>query len=196
MSDTDPQTGSGTPAGDGGSPEKTLTQSQVDAIVQDRVQRERAKYSDYDELKAKASKVDQLEEAQKTELQKAIDRAEAAERERDSLKEQITTTTKRQTIMDAAIAAKSVDPAAVADLLLSRNAEVPDAGAAKKVVEDLLKEKAYLGPAKDTPPPPPGGEFTGEEKKTLQQQIADAESSKDWPRAAALKMTLLQQQGS
>lgn len=59
--------------------ERTFTQSDVNAIVEDRLGRERKKYSDYDELKAKADKYDQLENANKTELQKERERADAAE---------------------------------------------------------------------------------------------------------------------
>ena len=55
----------------GTSPEKTFTQSQLDAIVADRLKREREKYPDYDDLKAKAARLDELEEANRSELEKA-----------------------------------------------------------------------------------------------------------------------------
>lgn len=42
--------------------EQTLTQADVDRIVQERVARERAKFSDYDELRAKAEGARTLEE--------------------------------------------------------------------------------------------------------------------------------------
>ena len=48
--------------------ERTFTQAEVDAIVGDRLKRDRAKYSDYDDLKAKAAKFDELEEANKSEF--------------------------------------------------------------------------------------------------------------------------------
>ena len=63
-----------------------FTQDEVNSIVNDRLKRERAKYEDYDALKAKASKLDELEEANKTELQKANDRAAALEAELTALK--------------------------------------------------------------------------------------------------------------
>lgn len=65
---------------------KTFTQEEVDSIVRDRLQRERAKHADYDALKAKAEKFDEFEEAQKSELQKAHDRATALQAELDGLK--------------------------------------------------------------------------------------------------------------
>ncbi|MFT3971703.1 MAG: hypothetical protein QM695_15865 [Micropruina sp.] len=56
------------------------TQADLDRIIGERVARERAKYGDYGDLKAKAAKFDEVEAASKSELQKAIERAEAAEK--------------------------------------------------------------------------------------------------------------------
>jgi predicted nucleic acid-binding Zn-ribbon protein len=66
---------------------KTFTQAELDAVVKDRLKREREKYSDYEDLKAKAAKFDEAEEANKTELQKATERAKALEDELNGLKE-------------------------------------------------------------------------------------------------------------
>lgn len=55
-------------------PERTFTQAEVNAIVADRLSRERSKYADYDELKARAS-----------ELQQANARADALQGQLDSL---------------------------------------------------------------------------------------------------------------
>ena len=41
---------------------RTFTQDEVNAIVADRLARERAKYADYDDLKAKAGKTDALQQ--------------------------------------------------------------------------------------------------------------------------------------
>ena len=65
---------------------KTFTQDELNAIVNDRLGRERAKYSDYDAMKAKAAKFDELEEANKTELQKASEKVSALQTELNSLK--------------------------------------------------------------------------------------------------------------
>lgn len=43
-------------------PEQTFTQADVDKIVRDRVKRERDKYADYDDLKAKASEATTAED--------------------------------------------------------------------------------------------------------------------------------------
>ena len=66
-------------------PERTFTQSEMDAIIGDRIGRERKKYADYEELKAKAEKYDQAEEASKSELQKATERADALQKKIDEM---------------------------------------------------------------------------------------------------------------
>ena len=60
---------------------KTFTQEEVNGIVNDRLARERKKYEgiDLDTLKSKAAKFDEMEEANKTELEKANERAKALE---------------------------------------------------------------------------------------------------------------------
>ena len=69
--------------------EKTFTQAEVDAIVGDRLKRERAKHAEqfanYDEYKAKAAKFDEAEEANKSELQKAVEERDKLKAELDKL---------------------------------------------------------------------------------------------------------------
>ena len=62
------------------------TQEKFDEMVKERLARERAKFSDYDELKAKAAKFDEAEEARKSDLEKAnerINELEAAAKSRE-----------------------------------------------------------------------------------------------------------------
>ena len=66
---------------------KTFTQDEVNRIIGERVAREREKYADYDSLKDKASKFDEIEEANKTELEKATEKANALQAELDGLKQ-------------------------------------------------------------------------------------------------------------
>ena len=68
--------------------EKTFTQAELNAIVETRLNREKEKYADYSVLKEKASKLDALEEESKSELQKAVDRANSLESELDTLRKQ------------------------------------------------------------------------------------------------------------
>lgn len=55
------------------------TQEQLNKLIGGRIEAVKAKFADYDDIKAKASEFDNLAEANKTELQKALDRAAAAE---------------------------------------------------------------------------------------------------------------------
>lgn len=66
--------------------ERTFTQAEVDAIIGDRLSRERSKYADYEALKEKAGKYDLIEEEQKTEIQKMTERADALQAELDKIK--------------------------------------------------------------------------------------------------------------
>lgn len=56
------------------------SQEDFDKAIQARIARERSKFSDYEELKAKAAKFAEWEDAQKSEAQKAQERLDAAER--------------------------------------------------------------------------------------------------------------------
>lgn len=65
---------------------RTFTQEEVNAIVGKRLADEKSKFADYEELKTKALKFDEAEEASKSELQKATERAEALQKELEGLK--------------------------------------------------------------------------------------------------------------
>lgn len=95
MAETVNQEGKQTP---GSSAEKTFTQAELDAIVADRLSRERAKYADFDILKDKAAKFDAAEEANKTELQKATEAVTREKTRADDLQKQIDTMTARSKV--------------------------------------------------------------------------------------------------
>ncbi len=59
------------------------SQDDLNRVLDERLKRERAKYADYKDVKAKAGRLDEIEEANKSEIQKANDRLAATERERD-----------------------------------------------------------------------------------------------------------------
>ena len=50
------------------------SQEALDKIIEHRLARERAKYSDYDDLKTKASKLDEIEDAKKTDAQRSAEK--------------------------------------------------------------------------------------------------------------------------
>lgn len=71
---------------DGGDDFKApASQAEFDRMVADRINRERSKFSDYDDLKAKAAKFDEAEDRSKSELQRITEERDAAVRERDVL---------------------------------------------------------------------------------------------------------------
>ena len=65
---------------------KTFTQEEVNAMIDKRFARQWEKYGNLDDLKAKADKLDEIEAANKSELQKATERATALETELNALK--------------------------------------------------------------------------------------------------------------
>lgn len=76
------EVGDGQGGNEGGDGFKAITsQADLDKIIGDRVTRERAKFADYKDLKTKAAEYDKLAEANKSEVEKANDRATAAEAE-------------------------------------------------------------------------------------------------------------------
>lgn len=71
-------------SGEGGdgkaSSEATFSQADIDRIVADRLNRERSKFADYEDLKAKAGRLDQLESEGKSDLDKAVEAAKSEAR--------------------------------------------------------------------------------------------------------------------
>ncbi|MBF6584426.1 DUF4355 domain-containing protein [Nocardia farcinica] len=89
--------------------EKTLTQSEVDRLLGERLAREREKFADYDDLKAKAQRLQEIEDANKTEQQKAQERIEQLSRQLAE-KEQLVAQATLQSLK-ATVAAKKGVPA-------------------------------------------------------------------------------------
>ena len=79
---------------------KTFTQEEVNGIVNDRLARERKKYEgiDLEALKRKAVKFDEMEEANKTELEKANEKVNALQYELDSIRKEKELTAMREQV--------------------------------------------------------------------------------------------------
>jgi hypothetical protein len=128
-------------------PTRSFSQTDVDRIVQDRLAREHQKYEGFDELQKKAAQFDKLEEEQKSELQKALDRVEKAEKDSTDA-----TTRVHDAILKTAVAVeaakKNVIDIDAALALIDRAAlEFDDDGNPKNIAETmdaLLKAKPYL----------------------------------------------------
>lgn len=95
--------------------EKLHTQAEVDQIVRDRLARERAKFEGYDELKAKAEEFDKIQEANKSELQKAQDKAAELEKKLNDLEKEKSIKTMRDKV--------AADKGVPADLLTGETEE-------------------------------------------------------------------------
>ena len=150
-----------TPAGAaGGTPpagERTFTQAQVDAIVAERLGREKAKFADYDTIKEKADKYDAAEEAGKTELQKATDKANRLQRELDDLKQ-----TNSVNALRARVAAEMKLPAGLADFLTAADEEGCKAQA-QKLLEQIKPGGYPTVPDGGSPQMQPNGGSTREQ---------------------------------
>lgn len=140
----------------GESQTRTFSQDEVNAIVGKRLAEEKVKYADYDDLKAKAAKFDEVEEANKSELQKATERAAALEKELNGLKK-----AEEVRIIRENVAKETGIPA---HLLTGSTEEECKAQAA--AIADYAKPSPY--PAiKDA------GEVNNVGKATTRQQFAD-----------------------
>lgn len=135
---------------------KTFTQEEVNAIVKDRLTRAGAKYADYDALKEKAEKFDQLEEANKTELQKATERAEGLQAELDKLKNEYAVREMREKV--------AKETGVPVNLLTGGTEE--DCRAQAKAIAEYAKPSAY-------PKVRDGGEVTNVGNMTTRQQFAE-----------------------
>ncbi len=146
---------------------RTFTQAELDQIIEKRI----AKFRDYDDMKAKADEYDKVQEAAKTELQKANERADKAEKARIESDRK-------------AFAALKGIPAA----LVTGSTEQEWEAAAAAALEWKGKQEA-------PPPPPPAptahaaglnGAPVGS-PGDIDAQIAAAEKARDFPLAIALK---------
>lgn len=126
--------------------ERTFTQSELEAILGDRLARERSKFADYDSLKDKASKLDQLEQERLSDIEKATRAAQdAAERARVA-EESLRSERLRNAVYSEAVKAGAVDPDAVFALLdkgtlLNEQGEPTNVGDA---ITALIDAKPYL----------------------------------------------------
>jgi hypothetical protein len=137
-----------TPAGG-----KTFTQAELDAVIADRLARERDKFKDFEALKTKAAKLDELEKANLTEAEKLkadLAAAQAAGAERISraqallLKAEVKSVAAELGIVDADAAFALMDRA---------NVKVEDNDSVtgvKPALEALLAAKPYLKAAAQT----------------------------------------------
>lgn len=127
--------------------DRTFTQEDVNRLLAQERRTQESRFAGYDELKAKADQFDQLEEANRTELERATARAEKAEKD-------LAASQAAQLRMQVAAAAKL--PADMASRLQGDTAEELEADA-EKLAELLTPERTESGREGSTAK---GGPFT------------------------------------
>lgn len=137
---------------------KTFTQEELDNIVKDRLAREKQKYEgiDLEDLKRKASEYDRIEEANKTELEKANERANSLQAELDSMKKANEVKEMRE---------KVANEAGIPTNLLTGETE-DECKEQAKAIMDFAKINGY-------PTVKDSGEITKTNKATTRQQFAE-----------------------
>lgn len=168
MADQEDKQQTGTqPAGTGAEPGQqpaatpaagTFTQADIDRIVKDRLERERAKakeqYGDYDQLKQAAAKLREIEDANRSEIDKAAERTKTleaqlaqAEADKARLAQERQDALVRSAIVAKATAARFLDPDDAARFIDMAAIQIKENGAIEGIepqLEALGKAKPYL----------------------------------------------------
>lgn len=115
--------------------DKTFTQAEMDSIIEGRLAREREKYADYDSLKDKAGKYDEMQAKGKTDLEKEKEKSSSLEAELNKLKKADTVRQAREKV--------AKDTSVPVELLTGEDEET-----CKKQAEAIMKfakPKSYPG---------------------------------------------------
>ena len=134
--------------------EQTFTQEQVNRMMAQTRREERGKFSDYGELKTRATRADELEQEKLTEAERMEARAIEAEKKAVDAQQQVASAMIASEVKVRASAMGIIDPDA-AYLLLDQSNVRYDAEAGVSGVDDalagLLEAKPYLRSANRTP---------------------------------------------
>lgn len=158
-----------TPAENGKTPDRTFTQQELEYQIDQRLNRERAKYADYDTLKtehaeAKAA-LDKIETAKMSELDQAQKRVvEAEAKAAKALQTSQDRLTRAEFTSEAALAG-AAHPGDAYNLANQAGVKLDDAGnvtGVKEAVTDLVTAGRLVMQAKPTSPPVDGGKGGGE----------------------------------
>ena len=106
----------------------TLTQAQVDAIVRDRIAREREKYKGFEDLKRKAEEYDKVTAANQTDLEKAQTEAQKASERAATAEGRMKNALTRAAIVSEASKQGARDPSLLVRLIDSDSLEITDDG--------------------------------------------------------------------
>jgi predicted transcriptional regulator len=158
-------------ANDGGQQSGGLfTQEQVDAIIADRLNRERAKFGDYDDIKSQLQKLkdEQQKKAdeEKSELEKAQGELNETKGTLATLQQQLETTRYQRAIEREAVKLNFVDPTdafALVDRGLVKIEEGKVVGA-DEAIKKLAEAKPHLLTKKEPPNDDSGAQGGGDKK--------------------------------
>lgn len=128
-------------------PAKTFSEDDVNRIVQERLVRQKAQYVDYDDLKEKASKFDEFQKEQMSELEKATERAEGLERDLAAAEAAKQDSLLRAAVISEAAKRNVIDPDAALALVDRSLLEYGEDGSPTNIadaMESLLEAKPYL----------------------------------------------------
>ena len=165
---TTAQTGSADPSGKAAEP-RTFTQEQVDNIVRERLARAKATPpADYEELKAKAARLDEIEDAQKSELERITEQATKASADAADWQaryEELQATRQHEVAVRKAASEYGVD----ADVLMRMGGDVEDNA---KLLQSKEAARPKFGDLRD------GGEHVATEQ-SLDEALKGARNQQD-----------------
>ena len=136
--------------------DKTFTQAEVNSFLKKEKEKLLAKYEGFEDFKAKAEKLDEIEAANKTELEKANEEVEKLRKQLDEIKTAETVREVRENV--------AKETGIPAHLLTGETKEECEAQAA--AIADFAKPAPYPA-VKD------GGEINNIGKSTTRQQFAE-----------------------
>jgi hypothetical protein len=131
-------------------PERTFTQAELDRIIKDRLNRQREQFPDPDELeslKAAKERVDELEAASKSDLEKANEKIAALETAAAKSAQDAKDAALRAAVIAEAAKKNVVDPDAAYALMDRSALELDDAGSPTNIadaMDSLLEQRPYL----------------------------------------------------
>lgn len=156
-----PDTDTAKNAADGGQQSeagpRAYTQAEIDAIIRDRLARERQKYADYDALKEAAERWRQHEEAQKTAEQRQAEELAKLQAELETTKRQAAETLLKARVIAAAGQMRAKVPEDAWRLVDPTALSEADDGAVAEAVKALIEAGRLPTLDKPTAPPLDGG---------------------------------------
>lgn len=153
------------------------TQADLDAIIQARLAREQARFSDYDDLKTKAGELETIKASQLSDLEKAQAAQTAAEKKAADLETKFQANALRSSVVTEAVKAGAVNPDQVLALIDQKSLTVGDdgtvTGATEAVAAFLAANPHMVAAAGPVVKAVDGAGATGSTTTFTQAQVED-----------------------